>query len=234
MKATEIKLFVAIVVTIALSGCTKEPSPDFNFDNNNAYVPVTVTFTNLSVNATSYSWDFGDGGVSTEKNPAHLYVTPGTIYVTLTAKNGSKTNSLIKTITLVTPPPTTFSIYNAISWFEINGMYSAYYDPTQGKYINIISHGNLQPLQSTPQFETTYSSRTIFFNVTSSTLVRIKYPYPIKKYIENILDIHDTTTLIPIQSINKDIAKINKSFSDDKQDEATTILEVQLSGSRYQ
>jgi PKD repeat protein len=36
---------------------------------------------------TSYSWDFGDGGTSTEQNPSHSYNTAGTYQVTLTVSN---------------------------------------------------------------------------------------------------------------------------------------------------
>ena len=33
-----------------------------------------VAFTNLSLNATSYAWTFGDGQTSTEENPVHIYL----------------------------------------------------------------------------------------------------------------------------------------------------------------
>jgi len=46
-----------------------------------------VTFTNFSQNATSYSWDFGDGNSSTEENPTHEYEEAGEYEVTLTASN---------------------------------------------------------------------------------------------------------------------------------------------------
>ncbi|MFH2142570.1 MAG: C25 family cysteine peptidase [Bacteroidota bacterium] len=51
-------------------------------------VPVTVTFTNTSTNATSYLWDFGDGTTSTDENPVHTYTVLGNYTVTLTADNG--------------------------------------------------------------------------------------------------------------------------------------------------
>lgn len=37
-----------------------------------------------STNALSYDWDFGDGSTGTEKNPSHIYASPGTYNVTLT------------------------------------------------------------------------------------------------------------------------------------------------------
>jgi gliding motility-associated-like protein len=42
---------------------------------------------NLSANATSYAWDFGDGSTSTEENPLHYYQEEGDYDVTLVAIN---------------------------------------------------------------------------------------------------------------------------------------------------
>jgi PKD repeat protein len=44
-------------------------------------------FTNTSSNATTYSWDFGDGNTSTDPNPLHIYAADGNYTVTLTATN---------------------------------------------------------------------------------------------------------------------------------------------------
>ena len=52
-------------------------------------VPLNVTFTNASTNATSYSWVFGDGNTSTAVNPTDIYNTSGSYTVVLTANNGA-------------------------------------------------------------------------------------------------------------------------------------------------
>jgi len=46
-----------------------------------------ISFTNLSDSATDYSWDFGDGVTSTEKNPSHTYTEDGLYTVTLSASD---------------------------------------------------------------------------------------------------------------------------------------------------
>ncbi len=49
-----------------------------------------VTFTNTSVGASTYSWNFGDGSGSLMANPPpHLYTTPGTYTVLLTVTNST-------------------------------------------------------------------------------------------------------------------------------------------------
>ncbi|MDF3129955.1 PKD domain-containing protein, partial [Kiritimatiellaeota bacterium B1221] len=50
--------------------------------------PLTVSFTDTSLNTTEWVWDFGDGNSSTEQHPTHTYDQPGIYSVTLTAKNG--------------------------------------------------------------------------------------------------------------------------------------------------
>ncbi len=45
--------------------------------------PLEYTFTDKSTNGLSYSWDFGDGTTSEEKNPIHLYSQAGAYTVTL-------------------------------------------------------------------------------------------------------------------------------------------------------
>jgi PKD repeat protein len=46
---------------------------------------LTINFTNLSISATDYMWDFGDGNTSTAKDPTNVYSEIGTYTVSLTA-----------------------------------------------------------------------------------------------------------------------------------------------------
>jgi gliding motility-associated-like protein len=47
---------------------------------------LTTNFTNTT-NASSFQWNFGDGGASTQANPSHTYTNFGTYNVTLIAKD---------------------------------------------------------------------------------------------------------------------------------------------------
>ena len=49
--------------------------------------PLSVTFTNLSQNATMYVWNFGDGSTTVEANPVHVYASGGVYTVSLQASN---------------------------------------------------------------------------------------------------------------------------------------------------
>lgn len=48
---------------------------------------LEVQFSNMSQNADSYHWDFGDGEESTSENPTHQYAVSGEYTVTLSATN---------------------------------------------------------------------------------------------------------------------------------------------------
>ncbi len=70
---------------------------------------LTATFTNTTTGATSYLWDFGDGGSSVEANPTHIYATDGTYTVTLSATNACGTTTKVQTVTVSTTPTAGFT-----------------------------------------------------------------------------------------------------------------------------
>jgi len=86
------------------------PAADFAGDPTSGYAPLTVSFTDLSTNSpTSWSWDLGDGGTSTEQNPSHTYEATGTYTVSLTASSacGSDIETKVDYITVTEAPPET-------------------------------------------------------------------------------------------------------------------------------
>jgi PKD repeat protein len=61
-----------------------------------------VTFTNASVNASTYTWSFGDGSTSTTANPTHTYTASGTYSVTLIAGKCGMKNTVVHTVSVST------------------------------------------------------------------------------------------------------------------------------------
>ncbi|HIE15537.1 MAG TPA: PKD domain-containing protein, partial [Bacteroidales bacterium] len=88
---------------------TGSPLVDFTVNNTLIAAGNTLDFTDLSTcGPTSWSWDFGGGGIpntSTNQNPTITFNTPGTYDVILTASNASGSNSELKTsyITVLEP-----------------------------------------------------------------------------------------------------------------------------------
>ncbi len=76
-------LGVQVSVSKNIEGLVLSTVPDFTFDVSS----LTVDFTDASILAVSYSWDFGDGNTSTEASPTHTYAVAGTYDVTLTTTN---------------------------------------------------------------------------------------------------------------------------------------------------
>src|SRR4030095_2363692 len=83
------------------------PVADFVGAPTSGAAPLAVYFTNKSVLATGYAWEFGDGHTSTDLNPVNIYSNAGVYHVSLTAVGLSGSNSLTRSnyIILSLPPP---------------------------------------------------------------------------------------------------------------------------------
>ncbi|HQF28895.1 MAG TPA: PKD domain-containing protein, partial [Bacteroidia bacterium] len=104
--------FVASLTAISPNGCTNVqrngwyyvsavgPTAKFTADVTSGCNPLQVNFTNQSVGAISWLWDFGDGFTSVAQHPNHTYLTQGTFYVKLIAYNSQ---GCTDTFTLSTP-----------------------------------------------------------------------------------------------------------------------------------
>ncbi|MCX7607110.1 MAG: PKD domain-containing protein [Bacteroidia bacterium] len=79
--------------------------------------PLVVSFTNQSIYANAYLWDFGDGSpTSTQPDPVHIYTTSGEYTVTLYAISaGANDTSIVQNQVVVYPVPTAdFSVFPPI------------------------------------------------------------------------------------------------------------------------
>ncbi|MEI9957544.1 MAG: PKD domain-containing protein [Ferruginibacter sp.] len=71
--------FIITVYPLPTAGFTWAPNPPLE--------NTATNFTNTSIGATSYIWDFGDGETTNEVNPTHLYNSTGTFHVVLATFN---------------------------------------------------------------------------------------------------------------------------------------------------
>lgn len=98
------------------NGCTDSinfnivvnPIPIADFSGPQAgCAPQVVSFADSSQGAFGYTWNFGDGSVSSQANPVHVYSQPGVYSVTLTviSMNGCTNTSIQNNIIQVYPNP---------------------------------------------------------------------------------------------------------------------------------
>ena len=87
------KLYKSVLysfLVFSLFSCSDDdplPTPivDFFLDPGVVEVGVPVMFDNVTINASRYEWDFGDGQIITETSPTVTFDTPGNVTVTLRA-----------------------------------------------------------------------------------------------------------------------------------------------------
>lgn len=107
----KILLVAVVIVTIAFQGCNQDDYPvptassqaKFTYEVNIIDVGTEkafeVHFTNQSILAQSYLWDFGNGNTSTEENPVETFTEQGEYSVSLiiTSANNLHYNKLVFT-----------------------------------------------------------------------------------------------------------------------------------------
>lgn len=108
-----------------------------------------VSMENLSMNANSYEWDFGDGSTSTETNPEHTYTDFGTYTILLIATNNCGNDTSQLEIVLGTIPNAAFNLtdQNGCAPFEVQFIDQSQNNPTS--WLWTLDGGN--PSSSTEQ-----------------------------------------------------------------------------------
>ncbi|GAG60709.1 unnamed protein product, partial [marine sediment metagenome] len=100
-----LKLSIVFSDTLRIKDQFEPPKAGFIIENNNAYAPGTIIFTNKSTNATEFSWNFGDPdsegkNKSEEINPSHTYYRPGKYKVILIVGNKDQNDKGVFTETV--------------------------------------------------------------------------------------------------------------------------------------
>lgn len=123
-----------IVVLLFTYSCTQNPEAIFRYTPaENPESGEYIYFTNESLDAVYYYWDFGNGESSEEEHPRTKFSTPGDYTVTLVAENKRRTDSISQTI--IVKPPTILEIY-----FYNYNIYSNRIIPIQMATVQVWNH----------------------------------------------------------------------------------------------
>ncbi|HEU4902807.1 MAG TPA: PKD domain-containing protein, partial [Flavisolibacter sp.] len=109
MKKNYVVVIFLLLTTIAFG---QVPGTNFSAQAVSGCAPFVVNFQDLSSGSpTAWKWDFGNGVSSTLQNPSTTYFQPGAYTVTLTATNGSGSNTLTRSayITIYDKPKVDFT-----------------------------------------------------------------------------------------------------------------------------
>lgn len=123
------------------------PVAAFTSDKTGGTAPLTVTFTDLSLNSpTSWSWEFTGGtpSVSTDPNPVVVYNSPGVFPVTLTVSNtiGSSTLPVSGYITVTSPSLSSDATLKSLSLSE--GSLDPAFAPSTYNYTVLLPEGTTE------------------------------------------------------------------------------------------
>lgn len=81
-------------------GSGAAPTASFELEELLVMAGQPTSFLNTSMDADSYAWSFGDGNMSTQAEPVHVYSIPGVYTVELTVTNGACTSTHTQDVTV--------------------------------------------------------------------------------------------------------------------------------------
>ncbi len=152
---------------------------------------LSVNFTNTSIFATAYSWNFGDNSpVSNQVNPSHTYAAYGNYVVMLTATNICGSNNYQDTVKL-----SDVGISENIN----NVQFSIYPNPNKG-----IFDINIKGISE-------YFDLNLFNNLGQSVLSE-KNIFPVNNEFKNHLDIKNLPKGVYILNLNTNSGIISRKI----------------------
>lgn len=100
---------LSLVLFLVLTSCQKTPMASFHIDMSQAEVGKEVFFINDSQDATRFEWDFGDGYISKDESPIHVFQGSGSFEVKLTAFSNNGLSD-VSTLSVTVKIPTLLEI----------------------------------------------------------------------------------------------------------------------------
>lgn len=95
-------IFLGIIISGMMS-CQEIPTVDFTMSDTTVVIGDTVTFTNATINGETYEWYFGDGEISSDENPIHIFNKAGIYPIRLASysENGKELDIVTKDLEVV-------------------------------------------------------------------------------------------------------------------------------------
>ncbi|MBX2930627.1 MAG: PKD domain-containing protein [Chitinophagaceae bacterium] len=171
-----------------------KPTANFTATPVNACAKNNITFTSLSSpNATTWFWDFGDGGTSTLENPIYNYSDTGSFNVRLIVSNNSCKDTLqIDDYIYINPPVAKFQInFNCDTPFQ-----RRFIDESKGAltYLWDFGDGNISSLANPVHSYTALGG------------------YNVKLIVTNGACVDSATAFVPIVDINATFSTIDTAY----------------------
>jgi len=138
-----IAALLCMIGLVSATVATDAPVANFTANTTSGTAPLTVQFTDISANATSWAWDFNNDGTvdSTEQNPAYTYSKAGIYSVNLTVSNAGGSNSEVKTeyITVTSAATNDLSITGLVNTVPGSAVFAK--ESNTIKVLNIMNTG---------------------------------------------------------------------------------------------
>jgi PKD repeat protein len=115
-------IYLILLLPFFLGSCEKSPVASFNINIDKPKVGEEIFFNNTSDNSERFEWDFGDGFISNEVHPIHIFTITGTYEVSLTAiaKNGSEDKAFM-TLNIIQPSLLVIEVLEYYQQYPVEG-----------------------------------------------------------------------------------------------------------------
>ena len=196
------------------------PAPVANFVGTptSGTTPLTVTFADTSTGSpTSWNWNFGDGGYSTEKSPWHIYSVAGTYTVSLTATNagGSNTKTSANYITVIAPNVAYFVGTPTSGTAPLTVTFTDNSTNTPTSWIWSFGDGSSGTSQNPSHIYTNTGTYTVSLNASNSadsnTLTRTNYITVSSPFATSNLSFQPGTATVAVNSTTTYAIKLDKA-----------------------